>query len=178
MTLMSFSLEDLKKGCPGVTPDLGGFFAESGAVCLENQGHQREVNLKIYGDFQDSIKVTWHPATEQMLKAYNDLQDATENGAYGMAILLILNLTEYTILQKSIKGTGFDFWLGKKGQTNLLFQEKIRLEVSGILKGDQKKVDQRFKEKSNQTNRSDDSGLDAIIAIIEFSLPLSKLQKK
>jgi hypothetical protein len=48
------------------------------------------------------------------------------------AILLMRALTGYTVIERSRKGTGFDWWLGTEDN---LFQGKVRLEVSGILRG-------------------------------------------
>ena len=70
----------------------------------------------------------------------------TEQAAYGTAFLIIRELTDLTVIERSRKGTGFDYWLGTfdtdEGQ---LFQNKVRLEVSGIRKGDSSRVKARLK---------------------------------
>ena len=73
-----------------------------------------------------------------MRRTHNDLQDATEAGACGLAILLVQLFVGYTVVERSVKGTGFDYWLGS--ENDALFQNKARLEASGILRGDQNGV--------------------------------------
>lgn len=76
----------------------------------------------------------------------------------------------------SRKGTGIDYWLGDKD--SILFQKKARLEVSGILHGDETMIKSRHIMKVEQTNKSDDYQLPAFISIIEFSEPKALFTKK
>ncbi|MFN6464941.1 MAG: hypothetical protein RMZ41_024410 [Nostoc sp. DedVER02] len=51
--------------------------------------------------------------------------------------MLIRQLTEFTVIERSRKGTGFDYWLGSEEETGELpFQNKVRLQVPGIRKAD------------------------------------------
>ena len=46
---------------------------------------------------------------------------------------------QYTVIHRSRKGTGFDYWLGdEKNEDELPLQSKARLEVSGIRRADAK----------------------------------------
>ena len=83
-------------------------------------------------------------------------------------------LTDYQVIQRSPKTTGFDYWLGEKGQS-YPFQKKARLEVSGILKGTNAQVNRRLKEKFNQVKKSDITDLPAVVVIVEFSQPICKI---
>jgi hypothetical protein len=58
----------------------------------------------------------------------------------------VLELTDYTIVERACKGTGFDYWLGDEDDD--LFQWKARLEISGILKGTKKRSTQGFETNS------------------------------
>ena len=58
------------------------------------------------------------------------------------------------------------------------FQETARLEVSGILKGTKSQINQRLKEKLEQTEKSDNLKLPAFVIIAEFSAPLVKIKKR
>jgi hypothetical protein len=78
------------------------------------------------------------------------------------------NRTGKIVIERSWKGTGFDYWIGRR--QGLLFQDKARLEVSGILSGDQTNISTRVRQKVQQTKRSDGL-LPAYIAIIEFGRP-------
>ncbi len=103
----------------------------------------------------------------------------TEFAAYGIAFLLIRDLTEYTVILRSRKGTGFDFWLGKEeGEDDLHLEDKARMEVSGIRKGDESLVKARVNQKLEQVKLSDRLGLPAFVVVVEFSQPLSQVVKK
>ena len=118
----------------------------------------------------------WDNVTDQMRATYKQPKQTTEFGAYGITLLLLHYLTGYTILEISDLGTGIDFWLGDEG--DLLFQNKARLEVSGIRKGDQGSIDARMNKKIDQTHKSDNTELPAIVLIVEFSIPCAKVVKK
>ena len=90
--------------------------------------------------------------------------------------MLALKLTDFTIIEKSARKNGFDYWLGQKG--DILFQKKARLEISGIFKGAEKDVNARYKVKVKQTNQSDSLNLPAYVGIVEFSNPIANFGTK
>ena len=167
-------LDDLNQGLPAITKEFGAYLAQAGAVCLEDQGHACGVRLQMDGAVSSTYSVQWQAVTEQMRRCCNDLEVTTENGAYGIAFLLVHDLSDYTIIERSRKGTGFDYWLGTKG--DLPFNNKARLEVSGIRKGDDAAVDARLKIKSKQADKSN-TNLPAYIVVVEFGKPKAKVVK-
>lgn len=174
--LGTLKLQDLSKGFPGVTPTFGSMLAEAGAVCFEDQGHTGGAQLQVQGVFRTKYQVFWEHVTDQMINSYSDEEFTTEHGAYGVAFLLVLDLTDHTIIQKSRRGTGFDYWLGKvKNDEELPFQNKERLEVSGIRSGDSSRIKARVNEKLKQVQPSDATALPALIVVVEFSEPLSQM---
>lgn len=176
--LRDLLLAKLEEGTPGITQTWGKFLAEAAMVCFEYQNHATGVELTIKGLAHTTFKVHWeHDVTEQVLNAWDDPQDATEFGACGIAILLILELTQYTVIRRARKGTGVDYWLGYKDAT-LPFQDAARLEVSGILNGDENTVKGRVRKKINQTHPTDSSELVAYIVVVEFGKPLSYVVRK
>jgi hypothetical protein len=107
-----------------------------------------------------------------------DLQEATEWGASGVAIALLERFAGLVVLERSIKGSGFDYWIGKQGASNpVLFQGKARLEVSGILHGDEKVLASRVKQKLEQIGTSR-AAFPAYVAVIEFGKPKARVIKK
>jgi len=172
-------LIELGKGLPAIMPQYGAALAQAGAVCFEDQNHPKGVELKVDGTFQAKYRVFWQDVTDQMRRNWNDADTATEFAALGVAFLLVLDLTEYTVTNTSRKGTGFDYWLGKKDNGDeLLFQNKARLEVSGIRKGSYSQVKARVKQKLEQVKPSDSPFLPAYIVVVEFNTPLSHVVKK
>ena len=163
---------------PGISVHTGGHFAEAASVCLELQDHNSGVCMKIDGDFDKNVVLTWDQVTAQIEASQNDHQDATEHGAYGIAALLVENLMELTVTERSYKGTGFDYWLGKKDSDSVLFQKSARLEASGILEGSGSKIRTRVKAKLKQTQPSDGTLLPAIVVVVEYSSPQSRVVRK
>jgi hypothetical protein len=175
-TLRQIRLDSLRDSFPHIPPECSASMAQAAAVCLENQGHASGVWLAVEGTFTATFATDWSaPVTEAMRRYWNDLEEATEQGAYGLAILLMRALTGYTVLERARKGTGFDWWLGNDDN---LFQNKIRLEVSGILQGKGWRVRSRVAAKELQTERSNSSGLTAYVVVVEFGTPTSRVVRR
>jgi hypothetical protein len=167
-------LSRLRTGTPGITPHFGGCLCEAAVICLEQQNHTSGVTLRLSGELTDTVELAWDRVPDQARACWADPQVAVEHGAYGVAILIIDAITEYTVVERSRKGTGFDFWLGSKIDPTSLFQNKARLEVSGILVGSDSEIRQRVREKLIQMNRG---GIDlpGYAVVTEFSRPESRV---
>jgi len=169
------ALSSLSKGLPAITPSFGSSLAEAGAVCFNDQGHVSGTNIHIEGSFNERFNVTWQSVTDQMKRCWNDYEVTTENGAYAIALLLIGKLTNFSVIERSRKGTGFDYWLGTNGDE--LFQNKAKLEVSGIRKGSTKDILSRKAIKLKQIDKSNEQ-LPAYVVIVEFGAPISHMVTK
>lgn len=174
--LRELVLMRLGEGCPALTQDCGRSFAEAAAVCLEDQGHVRRAVLHVTGHYTEFLAVIWPGVTDQMRRCHNDPEVATEWGAYGIAILLIQDLVGFTVIERSRKGTGFDYWLG--ADEEWIFQHKARLEVSGIRSGDDATMRSRIARKLGQTRQSDAMGIPAYVIVVEFSRPMAWVVRK
>lgn len=167
------NLSELQKGLPAITPAFGAALAEAGAICLSEQGQQPGVALEVEGGFSRAFILLWPQVTEQMRRCWNDQDYTTEQGAYGVALLLIQRLTSFTVVERSRRGTGFDYWLGNVSDSaELPFEKSARLEVSGIRRGNRRQVRSRVTLKEAQV-QAVDSLSPAYIAVIEFSQPLA-----
>ena len=172
------NLDDLSNGrIPGISQRLGGSLAEAGSVCLESEGHAQGVQLTVRGDVNNRYSVRWHPVDDQAHRAWGDPAEATEYGAAGIAALLTERELPYTIIERSVKDTGFDYWLGD-GASDLPMERVARLEVSGIRHGDSSRIRARVREKLKQMGRSDDMLLPAYAIVVEFGNPLAEVRKK
>lgn len=83
-----------------------------------------------------------------------------------MAIVVVCTQTKLEVIERARKGPGFDYWLGKS-----VGKFEARLEVSGILSGTEAQIGRRVKDKLEQMQRSDETGLPGYAAIVEFSRP-------
>jgi hypothetical protein len=169
------ALDSLAKGLGNLTAAWGALMAEAASVCLEDQGHGLLTDLRIEGDFAATATLRRGPVDERARWSHNDAERATENGAYGVALLTLRELTGLTVLLQSRRGSGFDFWLGP--ETGYLFQEGVRLEVSGIRRGDETSIRRRLRSKLRQTERSQQLA-PAYVAIVEFSRPILRVAQR
>lgn len=174
MALKTLQIYELKDQGYVPSPSISKYFAEAASVCLENQGHKQSVVIKVSGEVNTELKLEWEEVTQQMKDNWADLQEATEYGATGLAILLVQSLTDYRVIQRSPKTTGFDYWLGEKEDV-YPFQKKARLEVSGILQGTRSQINRRLKEKLTQVKKSDATNLPALVVVVEFSQPICEI---
>jgi len=176
----TIKLADLLAGFPGITPRRGAEHYEATLVCLTERSHEPGVkcDVKDMNETRTGLALHWsEQVTEQMKSSWNDLGEATESGAVGIAILVILELTEYTIIRRSKKGTGVDYWLGFKNVgasvgENVL-KDNARLEVSGIGNANQEStIRARVRNKLRRTSRSDSARVPAYVIVTEFSRPV------
>lgn len=169
------NLNDLGKGLPAITPAFGKALAEAGGICLESEGHLEGKELRVLGDSDKQYSLSWPPVTEQALRCWNDPEVATEHGAVGIAVLLAKEEIGYAVIERSRKGTGFDYWMGD--DSTVPFQSKARLEISGIRRGNNSEIRSRVKMKLKQTDRSDGQ-LPAYVIVVEFGNPLAEVRQK
>lgn len=169
------SLASLAKGLGSLTPACGAFMAEAASVCLDEQGHGLSTSLSVDGDFEEAVTLHREPVDERARWSHNDAERATENGACGVALLALRSLTGMTVLLQSRRGSGFDFWLGP--ESGFLFQNGVRLEVSGIRRGDESSIRKRIRNKVRQTERSEQLA-PAYVAVVEFSRPILRVVKR
>ena len=182
-------LDDLAAGhMPGVEPYVGAYMAQVAVICFEDSNHVSGVALEVEGTFREQVEVQWRPLQNpQQARRSWDPDEATEQGACGVAALLIDGLTEYTIVERAVRliGTprrsmGFDYWLDRKG-TSRDDPRRLggsRLEVSGIRRGSRKDVAERVRRKTRQTTQSDSLQIPAYVAVVEFGLPHATVSRR
>lgn len=167
-------LNDLTTGQPGLTPAAGAAMSQCAGVCLENQGFVAgETTLEVEGYIEATHVLEWPVVTEQALRTWADLREATEIGAEGIAISLVYQELGYATIERAALGTRIDRWLGYESDTPY-FQRKARLETSGILHDIDGEVNRRLNARLERLE-SADSNLPAYVIIVEFSRPLAKV---
>lgn len=155
--------------------------AQAAGVCLESQGHNQGVHLSVTGHVNNTYALAWPLITGQTLRTWADLQEATEYGATAIAVLLAKKEYGYAVIERAVKGTGVDYWLGHETD-GPPFQHKARLEVSGILRVEgsdndvARTVASRIRQKLRQTQPSGGS-LAAYVIVIEFGRLLAEVQR-
>lgn len=181
--MKKLDLDILKTGVPVISKKIGAFLAEAAAICLHMNGYKSGVKLKVEGEVKDTLVIEWNDKiTDDVLNSWNDTREATEFGATALAILLLLQCTDFTYFIRAFQGTGIDYWLGKGKYTGKVLptgDRKGRLEISGILKQSKgNTINMRINQKKKQSKQTDDTELPVYIVVVEFSQPKAKIIKK
>ena len=181
---------------PGMSPIYGAAVAEACSVCLEHSNHVSGVNLSVTGLGGGDYRLLWDAVTLQMIRTWNDLDEAVEHGAACLAEFIVKEKIGHTVLARSYKGTGFDYLLGDNnvdemsdaeraatlGWAEILRDESLvvraRLEVSGIMSGTDGRVRGRVSEKLEQMKVSDGWGIPGYAVVVEFDRPLAVIAER
>ena len=128
----TIQLSDIKQGTPGITPVEGANLYENCIVALHNSKHTSPVTIQMEGQRTEPFSLIWEDCfNDQLSRTYADEQSVTERAAVAVSTMLALSITGYTVIERSRKGTGFDYFLGDNQDP--LFIPKARLEISGIM---------------------------------------------
>jgi hypothetical protein len=174
----TLDLTDLAKPRPRLTAERGAGFAQAAAMCLETNKHHPGVTMPVDGVANEDYSVSWIATDETVQSTWADLQEATEHGAYGVALLLVERLLGLTVVERSFKHTGFDYWIAPLAVTGFLFQNRTKLEISGISEGESTIVS-RVRLKLAQVAKFDPGGtVPAYVAVIDFRQPAARLVKR
>jgi hypothetical protein len=168
-------LEDITKGYPGLTDTRGHDLLEACIITLYRSKHKSGIELQITGIEENCKYLIWAKSyTSQIDRTWKDQNNATKLAAECISLLLAFKYTGFTVIESSVIGSGIDYWLGNETNDPDIFEDKARLEVSGIFDDDDTEINRRVKEKIEQTKQSANTLLPAYISIIEFSRPKSK----
>lgn len=91
-----------------------------------------------------------------------------------------MELTEYQVVEQSVIGTGFDFWLGYKENNENYDPDNFlnaRVEISGINKGNRAEIFRRGREKMRLLSVSNHLKIPGYVIVTEFSAPISLILK-
>ena len=161
-----------------VVMDAAGFYKQNCMVCFDNQGHKSGVKMNVtYKNSNETYQVYWSGnVTDQLKRARADLVEAVQFAACAITFLLVGELTEFTAIEQATRGTTIDYYLAPKNQKDdlLIFNYAARLEISGILEENESNtVEGRIGQKLNRLKP--DGDLPALITVVEFSQPWSKM---
>jgi hypothetical protein len=174
-----FRFDSLKEGKLGLSAVYGSFLAEGAAYCLYKNGHHSPGSLVLTIEEPLITSLIWEEVGAELDSTWTDLKEATEYGAYALAIVVCLKITSFPRVERCAQqGTGIDIWVTDNADDRGIFQRAARLEVSGILRDDQNRTKARLKQKIVQTKRSDKTTLPAYVAVVEFASPEIRMQKR
>jgi len=155
-------------------PNFGGGLADAASVCLDERRHSSPTAMEVHDGKSFMAEISWIAPTDRMRRTWNDAEVATEYGAYGIAALIIAKTKSLRVMARARKGDGFDFWLAPPESSSILFQDKTRLEVSGIRAGTGARIAQRVKQKLAQTKKTAGNP-PAVVVVVEFGKPQTRI---
>jgi len=152
---------------PHLTSALMEISGKSAAVCFQETGYQSKIEHNISGTIKSKMILKWEKLTKEDINSFYDLHEATEWGASAIAFVIIHNFTEYEVIKRSRKGTGFDYYLGN--HKSEFYQETAKLEISGILHvTETNSIKSRINEKVKQAERFENE-LTLFVVVTGFS---------
>jgi hypothetical protein len=169
------NLQEITRGYAGLTEISGAHLLEGCIAALWLHDHPSNLRFYLTGPVTKTYTLVYpeHLKTERLANTWKDQRYATEQGAACIGILLALKLTNNEVIERAVRKTGIDYWIGKSGD-GILFFKKARLEVSGIHKGNNSRINARFLMKCKQTRQSENCTLCAYVSVMEFSKPVAK----
>lgn len=178
--MKTLTIENLKEDITTISAVQCDFLAENCIVALEKGGHQSGCSLVVMGDVAVAYGLAWSKSVNKA--GYQESNKIIEHAAEALSFLLSNALTDYSIVEEALIGTGIDYWLGYD-EAHALYEPnnfiRARLEVSGIEKETQgNSLEKRVQDKIQQTRHTDHLKLPAYISVIEFSTPKAFFGKK
>ena len=121
-----------------------------------------------HGEERLAAIAEWAAADERVKNAWANEIDATEAGAYGLALAGVELVKGLVAVRRAQTRTGADYYLGAAGAIPEDLEGCYRLEISGIDRGTASAIKARLRQKVEQAEKGE-SNLPAIAAVVEFS---------
>ena len=151
----------------GLTKATAEHQTEGARVCLDRH-HKSPTTFRI----EDSSRVlesvvNWTPTDERTQRAWGNEKYATEHGAYACALAAVELACGLISVSRAETGTGVDFYMAPPDTSVDDLENHIRLEVSGVGRGDGAAVAKRLTSKLDQAKKGN-SNLPAIAGVVGF----------
>ena len=109
----------------------------------------------------------WEPTDERTKYAWANEIEATEAGACACVLATIELVKGLVAVRRAETGSGADYYIANPGTPANDLEDCIRLEVSGIDRGNSAAVNRRLKEKLDQA-AAGMSNLPAMVGVVGF----------
>ena len=151
----------------GRTEAIADFLVEGARVCLDRH-HESPVDFTIDKSGRQTRAVAeWEHTVERTRDAWRNEIDTTEAGACACTLAAVELSVGLVAVHRAETRTGAEYYVAPAGATIEDLEDCIRLEVSGVDRGNLGSVSRRLIEKINQV-RSGDSNLPAMAGVTGF----------
>ena len=167
----------LHEAIPEMTESLVGYMYDAAVFCFHRHRHNSGIRCEVRSldETLDIVSLIWtRQFTKKIANTFGDTGYAVEFAAEGIACLTIRAYTEYTVIERSQRGDGVDFWLAKRhADDNYSLQRSARMECKGIFSARYPSdIMARIDEAIEQSARSDSTDARAYIIAAEFGQPV------
>lgn len=152
----------------GVTPGISAAYAEAATVCLGRHHSSPQKMLLQDSDGDRQSVAEWQVPDRRILDGWANEIDATEAGAYALALAAVELTRGVVAVRRAETRTGADYYLGAPQATVDDLETSLRLEVSGTDKGDDAVIQSRLREKVEQA-KAGVNNLPAIATVVGFA---------
>jgi hypothetical protein len=151
----------------GVTESIASVYEEAARVCLGR--HYKSPQRMALRDQSNELDcaVEWIDVDARTANAWANTDDATRDGAYGIALAAVELSRGLVAVRRAETRTGSDYYLGDPNEPAEDLETSARLEVSGTDKGDETAMETRLRQKIAQA-RAGNSNLPAIATVVGF----------
>jgi hypothetical protein len=151
---------------PGISEAVCASYAEAAEVCLARHHGPPRTELKIHCCGSTAARVLeWKQPDDVAIRAWNNRDDATRDGAYIVSIAAVEAELGVVALSRAETRSGADYYVGEPGSTDL--EEAFRLEVSGLDAGKESDLRSRLRKKEKQVVAGN-SPLPAYASVVGF----------
>ena len=151
----------------GLTEAIAETFTEAARVCLDRH-HQPPVEFSI--DFDGAryrAGLQWVAANTRMQYAWDNSRETTEKGSCALVLSVVELVQGLVTVRRAETGTGVDYYVALPGTDPEDLEDCIRLEISGLDRGNANAVRGRLREKKEQA-AAGDANLPAMAGVTGF----------
>jgi hypothetical protein len=151
----------------GVTESIASVYEEAARVCLgRHYMSPQQIALRDESTELDCA-VAWVDVGARTANAWANTDDATRDGAYGIALAAVELSRGLVAVRRAETRTGSDYYLGDPNDPAEDLETIARLEVSGTDAGNETVMQTRLRQKIAQA-RAGNSNLPAIATVVGF----------
>ena len=167
-------IHDMEARHIGLTRAIASSHSEAAMVCLDRH-HVPPAHFKVHkSDQSKEVIVRWTPTDKRTRGAWANENDATRDGAYACVLAAVELLCGLTAIRRSETETGADYYIAEPNAVADDLESYIRLEVSGVDRGNASRVASRLRQKLDQA-RSGKSDLPAMAGVVGYRARLIRL---
>jgi hypothetical protein len=131
VSVKKLRFQDLCERHHGLTPAISAFYSEAAGLCLGRHYASPQTILLRDGTLETQSSAEWNPADQRTIDAWANQDDATEFGAYGLALAAAEVTRGLVAVRRAETRTGADYYLGPPNEMAEDLESSFRLEVSG-----------------------------------------------